>query len=103
MKLLALILLGLVCAVSHGYAADANTASGLPPEVAEFKKRRDLCDHFRGEDPYNEERRKFLEQNMKKFCAGIDRELALLKIKYKENEVALNVLASYEEKIEGSK
>lgn len=75
MKLLALILLGLVCALPYVRAADRSVAPGFPEDVTEYKKRRDLCDHFRGEDPYDKERKKFLEENMKKFCVGTDKEL----------------------------
>ncbi len=87
MKLLAL-LLGLVSVV------------GLPADVAKFKERRDLCDHFRGEDPYDEERRKFLEDNLRRYCTGTDRELASLRAKYNDNEAVLTVLSGYEVNIE---
>jgi hypothetical protein len=103
MKLLALILLGLVCAIPHARAVDRSAPSGLPVDVAEYKERRDLCDHFRGEDPYDEERRKFLEENMKKFCVATDKELASLKTKYKKNEAVLKALSGYEDEVEGSK
>ena len=66
MKLAAFFLLALVSVVLHGHAADTITASGLPSDVSESRKRRDFCDHFRGEDPYNKERRKFLEEKLKK-------------------------------------
>ncbi len=79
------------------------SASGLPVDVAKFKERRDLCDHFRGEEPYDAERRKFLEENLNKYCIGTDRELVSLRTKYSGNEAILRVLAGYEEKIEGSK
>ena len=65
----------------------------------EVKRRRDLCDYFRGEDSYDEERRKFFEENLKKYCTGTDKELASLKAKYKNNKT-LKVLEKYEERIE---
>jgi hypothetical protein len=98
----ALIFLGLVCIAPLGNAAERNAAAGLPADVVKFKDRRDLCDHFRGEDPYDKERRKFLEENLKKYCTGTDRELASLKMKYKNNEAVLKALADYEVKIEWS-
>ena len=100
MKLHTLIVLCLMSVVPSGYAADKKTSSGLPPDVANFMERRDLCDHFRGEDPYNEERRKFLEENLKKYCTGTDKELASLKAKH-NNAAVLKALANYEERIEG--
>ena len=46
-----------------GHAAEKDSIEKLTGEVEKFKKRRELCDHFRGEDPYDEERRRFLEEN----------------------------------------
>jgi hypothetical protein len=103
MKLLPIIVLSFVLIVPLGHAVGQNVVSGLPADVAEFKTRRDLCDHFRGEYPYNEERRKFLEENLTKYCTGTDKELASLNEKYKNNETVLKALAGYEERIEGSK
>ena len=51
----------------------------VPDDVTRFVERRDACEHFRGEAPYDAERRRFLEQQTLKFCAGTDRELAQLK------------------------
>ena len=101
MKLHTLIMLCLMSVVPPGYATDKKASSGLPPDVVNFMERRDLCDHFRGEDPYNEERRKFLEENLKKYCTGTDKELASLKAKHNNNEAVLKALANYEERIEG--
>jgi len=100
MKWVALIVLGLVCIAPLGNTAERSAASGLPTDVLKFKERRDLCDHCRGEEPYDKERRKFLEENLKKYCTGTDRELPSLKTKYKNNEAVLKALADYEVKIE---
>lgn len=100
MKLFTLIALGLVSLAPPAYAADPNPASGLPADVVTFRERRDLCDHFRGEDPYDEERRKFLAENLEKYCTGTDRELASLKAKYRDRDAVQKVLAEYEESIE---
>jgi hypothetical protein len=100
MKSLTLILLGLLCVAPPGHAVDKSGTSVLPRDVVEFKERRDLCDHFRGEDAYNEERGKFLAEGMKKSCTGTDKELASLKSKYSNNEAVIKALADYEEKIE---
>ena len=102
MKLFVFFLLCLLGFVPNGHAAGTATTPRLSLDVEKFKQRRDLCDHFRGEDSYNEERRKFLEENLKKYCVGTDRELALLKKKYKNSEVVLKALSDYEVKIEGS-
>lgn len=79
------------------------TASGkatLPEDVAQFVEKRDLCDHFRGEEPYDEERRKFLILNMTELCAGTDRLLAELREKYANDAVVTRVLSIYEDNIE---
>lgn len=100
MKILALILLGFLCIVPLGHAVETDAATVLPADVVEFKERRDLCDHFRGEDAYDEKRGKFLAEGMKKACTGTDKEMALLKKKYSNNEAVLKALADYEVKIE---
>jgi len=102
LKLLALTLITLVSVAQLGHAADRNAASGLPADVVKFKERRDLCDHFRGEEPYDKERKTFLEKNLKRYCTGTDKELASLKTKYKDNEAVLKALGDYEAKIEWS-
>ena len=81
-----------------------STASGQADEwsadVATFIEQRDLCDHFRGEEPYDEERRKFLEKNIIERCTGTDGKLANLKEKYRGNSVVIERLSVYEEDIE---
>ena len=100
MKLIASILFGLLVIVPFEYSATNENVSQLPTDVAKFKERRDLCDHFRGEEPYDEERRTFLMENLEKYCTGTDNELALLKAKYKNYQDVMRVLGEYEERIE---
>lgn len=73
-----------------------------PAEVTRFIERRDLCDHFRGEEPYDEERRRFLKKNIVEYCTDTDSRLADLREKYKENPVVMDLLAGYEEDIESA-
>ncbi|PHS11847.1 MAG: hypothetical protein COA86_18855 [Kangiella sp.] len=75
----------------------------LPMDVSKFVERRDGCDHFRGESPYNEERRKFLLKSMTELCTGTDKELSGLKIKYKINKAIFALLSKYEIDIEPNK
>jgi hypothetical protein len=79
----------------------AETRPAIPKEVLAFKTRRDLCDHFRGEEAYDEDRRRFLEANLKRYCMGTDQELGQLKKKYQKNKAVMKVLTEYEENIEG--
>jgi hypothetical protein len=92
-KSLVAVLLGLASLASHGQRT-------LPPDVARFVQRRDLCDHFRGEEPYDAERRAFLEKRMREFCTGTDAKLATLKRKYKGRSDAMAKLGEYEATIE---
>ena len=80
----------------------ADSGPALPDDVAKFVARRDLCDHFRGEEPYDAERRRFLEKNLSEYCTGTDRELAALKGKYRAHEAVIRKLGTYEETIEAS-
>jgi len=79
---------------------DAVAGTELPPDVAAFAERRGLCDHYRGEDPYDEERAAFLRENMERYCTGTDAELARLKKKYSGNKPVMDILNGYEEDIE---
>ncbi len=74
--------------------------SKIPDDVAQFVDRRQNCDHFRGEEPYSPERRAQLEAATEKYCRGTDRELAVLRSKYRANAVVLKHLNAYERKIE---
>lgn len=85
---------------STTYAADEYIS--LPTDVSSFAEQRDLCDHFRGEDPYDEERRVFLEKNMLELCTGTDVALAKLKSKYINNKQVTSKLNQYEDKIEAT-
>ena len=80
----------------------AQAQNAMPPDVARFVERRDLCDHFRGEEPYDAERRKFLEESMRQFCTGTDSQLKALKSKYKAEPKVLSKLNEYESQIEAT-
>ncbi len=88
----------LVLAVTSGVFAEPQ--QDLPSDVSAFVEKRDLCDHFRGEEPYDEERREFLIKNIIKLCTGTDKELANLKEKYKDNNTITEKMSTYEEDIE---
>ncbi len=80
----------------------AQAQSQWPADVARFIERRDACDHFRGEDPYDQERREFLNQKMTELCAGTDAELSRLKSKYRNDKKVASKLNEYEAQIEPS-
>src|SRR3546814_9011268 len=72
----------------------------LPTDAQAFVEQRDLCDHFRGEAPYDEQRQQFLEQNIAALCTGSDARLAALKHKHLDHEAVQAVLLEYEVDIE---
>jgi hypothetical protein len=76
--------------------------SALPADVIRFMERRDQCDHFRGEEPYDAERQKFLERRTRELCTGTDRKLKALKMKYQAKQQVLSKLNGYEPGIEGA-
>ena len=92
------VLLSLICAVEFVSAAHAQAQ--WPSDVASFIERRDGCDHFRGEEPYDKERRKFLHHRILELCGETDKQLALLKKKYRANKTVIAKLNEYEPKIE---
>lgn len=69
----------------------------LPKDVAAFIGRREDCEHFLGEEPYDEERRVYLEKTIKETCSGSNRQLQSLRQKYTGNVAILQALAGYEE------
>lgn len=71
-----------------------------PHDVQEFMQKRDNCDHFRGEEPYDGRRALEIAKNIEKYCKGTDKQLALLKKKYSKNPEALKALSVYEETVE---
>ena len=82
-------------------AAPPPVATGaLPDEVEKFVRQRDNCDHFRGEDAYNEERAKFLQKSLKETCTGTDARLQSLRDRYRSNPAVAQKLKEYEDSIE---
>lgn len=83
-----------------GVANSEQAARALPADVQAFVEQRDICDHFRGEYPYDEERRQFLGKNITVLCTGTDARLAALKQKYLGSEAVQSALSGYEVDIE---
>jgi hypothetical protein len=72
----------------------------VPDDVNQFIVRREQCDHFRGEEAYDEERGRFLAQKLDSFCKGTDGELAALKRKYAVRGDLTKRLSEFESMIE---
>lgn len=75
--------------------------AALPRDVAAFVAQRDQCDHLRGEEAYDAERRADLERGLRRFCTGSDARLRALKHKYRRKPEVLAELERYEADIEG--
>ena len=88
--------------LSSGYAEDDSATSSAPPlpeEVTAFVSKRDDCDHWRGEDPYDADRAKQIADAENKTCKGSDAALANLRKKYKNDPNVIDALKDYEDKI----
>ena len=74
----------------------------LPADVAKFVDQREGCDHFRGEEPSSSDthRRREINRELKKLCAGTDKKLFQLKHKYAADAEITAVLAEFEPNIE---
>jgi hypothetical protein len=68
--------------------------------VTAFRERRDECDYFRGEDPFDAKRAAFLTDALARTCTGTDAELKGLRTRYARNPRILALLAGYEDEAE---
>jgi hypothetical protein len=79
-------------------------SNGVPREVEAFVKKRDACDHFRGEvpDPGPDQmvRMKEVSDAIAEFCSGTDAELGTLRARYRKDSSIMQRLAGYESRIE---
>ena len=72
----------------------------FPQEVTSFMVDRDSCDHFRGEEPYDGERRVFLMESIAELCTGTDAKLAMLRRRYATDPAVIAALRGYQDHIE---
>ena len=85
------------------FAAAEDTRAQIPDEVTQFIKRRNSCDHFRGEMPGDRsDRAKEVHKELKHYCTGSDHELFRLRMKYSSDTSALQLLSAYEDCIESN-
>ena len=81
--------------------ASSSVAKELPADVIAFKARRDDCDHFRGEDPGDDETRASeLTSKLEQSCKGTDAQLASLRRRYADDASVTAALAGYEDSVE---
>nr|WP_245405713.1 hypothetical protein [Sphingobium sp. Sx8-8] len=90
------------------YVPDLPPADGaadptpFPDEVTRFMVDRDGCDHFRGEEAYDAERRAYLQENIAELCTGTDGRLAMLRQRYARDPAVIAALSGYDDRIEGN-
>ncbi|MBL0283491.1 MAG: hypothetical protein IPQ01_06065 [Zoogloea sp.] len=62
-------------------------ASPSPPpdDVARFVERRERCDHFRGEDSDDPQRRAYIALKQQRYYKSVDFELRRLKMRYRQD------------------
>lgn len=91
-----LLILCAGCAAPTQARDPQQAARALPREVQTFILRRDGCDHFRGEDPYDAERMAQISRQLTRLCTGTDAELARLKRRYANHPAVQKALADYD-------
>lgn len=78
----------------------AHAGDKLPDDVARYLERRELCDHWRGEEGYDADRQAEIQWGLCQSCPGSDAGLARLKGKYRADKGILDRLADFEPTIE---
>lgn len=81
---------------------DAPDPRPFPDEVTRYMVDRDSCDHFRGEEAYDGDRRVYLQENIAELCTGTDARLAMLRRRYAFDPAVVSALSAYEDRIEGN-
>ncbi len=74
--------------------------SDFPEDVTTFLLDRESCDHWRGEDGYDAERKADIDWSICASCTGTDEKLPLLKKKYRDNKSVIAKLNELEPQIE---
>jgi hypothetical protein len=90
----------IACTACTGPYPAAAGEQVLPAEVAAFVERRDQCDHFRGEESYDQQRAAELRSWLAQTCKGTDAELARLRARYAGDHGVSEKLSAYEAKVE---
>lgn len=70
-------------------------AAPLPKDVAAYIERRNECEHFIGEEPYDAARKKYLAEAVRETCTGSNRDLAALRKKYRNDPDVLKALSEF--------
>ncbi len=74
-------------------------AGAIPPDVEAYLERRGLCEHFIGEEPYDEERRRFLHLRIQQTCSGINEQGEATRALHRNAPTVLELLDAHSEPI----
>ena len=88
-----------LCEPTAGPVARPNWCQ-WPRDVRVFADRYDACQHFRGEEPYDNERRRFLEKSVHETCTGNDRQLRKLRSSYAGDAEITQALEEFDVDVE---
>ncbi|RNF86453.1 hypothetical protein [Montanilutibacter psychrotolerans] len=67
----------------------------LPVAARDYVVRRNTCEHFLGEEPYDEERRREINAAVETYCRGLDAETARLRKRHRDRPAVLRMLDAY--------
>lgn len=95
-----LLLLCANCAAPLDAQAPQRAAQTLPHDVKTFIDRRNSCDHFRNEEPYDAARGAEIARQLTRLCTGTDADLARLKRLHARHPAVQKALSGYELKVE---
>lgn len=80
--------------------AHASPHQALPGDVLRFIERRDRCEHFGGEESYDDARRREIEVAVARHCRGTDKVLLLLHQRHHGRRDVLQAPSPYDNRIE---
>ncbi|MEP7222362.1 MAG: hypothetical protein ABI673_06800 [Novosphingobium sp.] len=98
--LLSLASLVVATGATEAAARPLRHARALPADVRNYIARRDSCDHWRGEDPYDAARAREIAAAVVASCKGTDAALARLRHRYARDRRVITALSGYEKHIE---
>lgn len=71
----------------------------IPPDVQGYLERRRACEHFIGEEPYDEARRRFLHLRILQSCSGINEQGQATRDLHHDDPKILKLLEAHNEPI----
>jgi len=72
------------------------TTEKLPQDISAFSNKVEMCLHFSGEEPYDRQRAKEIERNVKRYCHGLKTQNGQLHRKYAKDAKMISSLNEIE-------